>query len=162
MYFKQSDLFWQLSHDFVEKIMAQGEKQKHTEGAFLFHKGDPARHFYILIKGHIRLGIGKEAQVVHTVSHAGECFGWSALLGREAYSASAQCMAPCEVMLFEAEQFNRIIEADPANGLLLMKRLAGILGGRLLQNYRMISTTPSAEATLTFGSGQVIETAAEI
>jgi hypothetical protein len=43
-----------------------------------------------------------------------------------------------------------------------MKCLAGILGGRLLQNYRMISTTPSAGATLTFGSGQVIETAAEL
>lgn len=162
MYFKQSDLFWQLDHDFVKKVMGYGVKQKHAAGVFLFHEDEPASHFFMLIKGHIRLVIGKEAQVVHTVCHSGECFGWSALLGRDTYSASAQCIAQSELMLFKAEQLNQIIEADPANGLLFMKRLAGILGGRLLQNYRMISTTPSTEATLSFGSGQVIETAAEV
>ncbi len=162
MYLKRSDLFRQLSHDFVETVMGRSVKQKHEAGDILFREGDPALYFYVLIKGRIRLVIGDSGTVVHTVSHAEECFGWSALVDQKAYSASAECREPSELMRIEAEQFTRIIEDDPTNGLRFMKRLAGMIGNRLLQNYKMVSSYPSADAVRSFGSSQVAESIADI
>ena len=161
MYFKQSDLFWQLSHDFVKKIMAQAMKKNYPSGACVFREGDPAREFFILIKGHIRLKIGDSGQVVHTVSHAGEFFGWSALLAREYYSAQAECMAACELLVFQAQRIQRIVETDPTNGLFFMKRLAGIIGERLIQNYRLTSAMPRQDTLSSFGTRQLAELAGD-
>ena len=162
MYLKQSDLFRHLSHDFVETVIDQSVKQKHETGDTLFREGDPARHFYMLITGRIRLTIGDSGRVVHTVNHAGECFGWSALLEREVYSATAECREPSELILIEAERFKQTIEDDPASGLLFMKHLAGMIGNRLIQNYQMFSSMQSTDAVLSFGTGQVSEFIADI
>ena len=157
MYFMQSDLFMELNQDFVKKIMDLAVRKKHETGYTLFRQGDPARHFYVLTKGRIRLDISEGKHVVNTVNHPGECFGWSALLDREVYSASAECREPSELMVIEAERFSRVIESDPVNGLRFMKRLAGMLGNRLIQNYKMISSFPLRDEAQSFGSGQVAE-----
>ena len=162
MYLKQSDLFWQLDHDFVKRIMEQAQKQKWEAGHILFHEGDPARRFYILIKGRVRLNIGQQGQVVNTVNHAGECFGWSALLNRDVYSASAECKETTELLSFEEEHLSPILEDDPANGLVFMKRLAGMIGNRLIQNYQLVASMQTAEGTLVFGANQLVESAADI
>lgn len=162
MYLKQSDLFMELNHDFVKTVMDLAVGKKYEAGHTLFRQGDPARNFYMLIKGCIRLVIGEGGHVVNMVNHAGECFGWSALLDREVYSASAECREPSELMIIKAERFNDVIEADPVNGLLFMKRLAGMIGNRLIQNYKMISSMPSADEVKSFGTGQVAESIADI
>ena len=162
MYFMQSDLFMELNHDFVKSIMDLAVKRKHEAGYTLFRQGDPARHFYVLIKGRIRLDIGEGKHVVSTVNHAGECFGWSALLDREVYSASAECREQSELMVIEAERFTKVIESDPVNGLRFMKRLAGMIGNRLIQNYKMISSMPLADEAQSFGTGQLAESIADI
>lgn len=163
MYLKQSDLFWHLRHEFVKKVMDQSTKQKHPTGTILFREGDPAHCFYTLIKGRVRLTTGTSSgQVVHTVNHAGECFGWSALLDREAYSASAECTEPTELILIQTEKFTRIIEDDPTNGLRFMKRLAGMIGNRLIQSYQMHRTMHPADEVASYGTGQVAESITDI
>ncbi len=162
MYLKQSDLFWRLGHDFVKKVIDKSVKQKHDAGDILFYEGDPASHFYVLIKGRIRLTIGDSGQVVHTISHPGECFGWSSLLSRETYSASAECREPSTLMLINAEQFLRIIEEDPLDGLHFMKHLAKTLGNRLLTNYQMAFSLRFADTVCSFGNSQVLEGIADV
>jgi CRP-like cAMP-binding protein len=157
MYLKQSDLFWELNHDFVKAVVNRSVKQTYEAGHTLFREGDPARHFYVLIKGRIRLVLGDSGVVVNTVSHAGECFGWSALLGRQAYSASAECRETSELMLIDAQWFTRMIEEDPVSGMHFMKRLAGMIGNRLIQNYQVISSMHAAETARSFGTNQVAE-----
>ena len=162
MYYNQSDLFAGLSHMFIKAITGMSVREDYGAGAYIFRQGDPARRFYTLLQGQIRLKTGDSGMVVHTVSHPGECFGWSALLDRETYSASAQCREPSELMYIEAERFSRMIEEDKANGFRFMKRLAGMLGNRLLQNYQMASSMCSAEAVCSYGTRQVSESVADI
>jgi hypothetical protein len=52
----------------------------------------------------------------------------------------------------------KILEEDPANGLVFFKRLADILGNRLLHSYKMISAAAQSEASPSFGTGQVMAT----
>jgi len=157
MYFKQSDFFSGMAHSFVKDLMEKAEKAAYESGDIIFREGDPTRYFYILIKGHIKLLIGDDAHTVFVIDHPGECFGWSSLINRSRYSASAVCVAPTNLMRLEKTHFRATLERHPADGLLFMERVAGMIGDRLLLSYRTLASLATLAAHPTEGSGQVQE-----
>lgn len=156
MYFKQKDVFWGMDKDFVAQIMKLTVPESYDPGDIIFRIGDPAEKFFILTKGQIKLSLGDAGHVVYIVSKAGEAFGWSSLIGRDAYSATAECLSTTNLLKINGEQLQTILEKDSDNGLIFFKRLAGILGNRLLQSYQKISSAMQPETALSFGTGQVI------
>jgi CRP-like cAMP-binding protein len=80
------------------------------------------------------------------------------LIDRETNTASAECMTPANLLRFDQEKVLKILDEDPANGLVFFKRLADILGNRLLHSYKMISTAAQTEVSPSFGTGQVMAT----
>ncbi|MEW6673959.1 MAG: Crp/Fnr family transcriptional regulator [Thermodesulfobacteriota bacterium] len=161
MFIKQAELFWNLSHEFVKKIMEKVEKESFGKGHVIFSEGDPAIYFYSLIRGRVSLRIGKAGISVFTVNHAGDSFGWSSLVARDAYSASAECMEPTTVIRINRKAIEEILSEHPGDGLVFMKRLAALLGQRLLWSYEIVSASMQAGEYRTFGTGQIIETVAE-
>ena len=157
MYFKQSDFFTGMAHGFVKDIMANVEKIACAAGDVIFREGDETRYFYILVKGHVKLRIGREGRTVYVINRAGECFGWSSLINRPHFSASAVCAAPTSLMRFEKTQVRRIIQSDPYNGLIFMERIAGMIGDRLLNSYRTLSSSAQLTLHQTEGTGQMQE-----
>ena len=158
MYLQQKDIFRAMNKSFIKKIMNVSATETYEQGDWLFKQGDPASQFYILLKGHIKLTLGETGQSVYSVSHAGEAFGWSSLIGRESYTASAECMIPSKLLRFDQEKILKIMEEDPVNGLVFFKRLSGILGNRLLHSYKLISTEAPTKVPPSFGTGQVMAT----
>ena len=158
MYLKQKDIFWAMGKDFVKEIMGISVTESLKQGELLFREGDPANAFYVLLKGRVKLSLGETGQVVYVVSNAGEAFGWPSLIGREIFSASAECMAPTKLLKFDNEKLQKILEEDPTNSLILFKRLAELLGNRLLQSYTIISSAFRAEISPSYGTGQVMPT----
>ena len=156
MYFKQSDIFWGMKKEFVGEIMKLAESESHNQGHILFNIGDPADNFYIMTKGQIKLSIGDAGQVVYIVSKAGEAFGWSSLIGREEYSATAECLSSTNLLKLNGNKLQKILEKDSDNGMIFFKRLSTVLGRRLLQSYEMISSAAQAETSISFGTGQVL------
>ena len=156
MYLKQKDIFWEMSKDFVKEIMDIAVTETHKEGEWLFREGDPASAFYILLKGRAKLSLGETGHIIYIVSNAGEAFGWSSLIGRERYSASAECMAESKLLKWDKEKLQPVLEKDPANSLLFYKRLAELLGNRLLQSYTIISSVSPTETYTSYGTGQVL------
>ncbi len=130
--------------------------ESYDSGDILFRAGDAADHFYIMTKGQIKLGIGDTGHVVYIVSKAGEAFGWSSLIGRDEYSATAECLGPTSLLKIDGEKLQKILEKDSDNGLIFFKRLSMVLGNRLLQSYQMFSSAAQAETSLSFGTGQVL------
>jgi len=156
MYFKQADIFWGMTKQVVGEIMKSAVTESYHRGDMLFRTGDPADHFYIMTKGQIKLSIGDAGHVVYIVSKAGEAFGWSSLIGREAYSATAECMSSTNLVKLNGEKLQKILEKDSDNGLIFFKRLSMILGNRLLESYKMVSSATRAETSISFGTGQVL------
>jgi CRP-like cAMP-binding protein len=146
-----------MNRDFVKEIFNITVKEYHRKGYFLFREGNAAKHSYILLKGCVRLSIGETGHGVYTVDHPGEVFGWSSLLGRDTYSASAECRQPTKLLKINRDKLEEILERDLVNGFIFFKGLAATLGNRLLQTYRMISGISQAEMPLSFGTGQVQE-----
>ena len=155
MYIQQSDLFWGMNRDFVKEVMNIGEKESYQKGDFLFREGDPASNFYILIKGRVKLTTGETGQMVHMVDRPGEAFGWSSLIERDVYSASGECKEYTILQKFDARALLKLVEEDLVNGLIFMKRLAGLIGKRLIWSYKMFTASSQAAVSMTGGTGQI-------
>jgi CRP-like cAMP-binding protein len=157
MYIQQSDVLRGLGKEFVKTLMDLAHKEDHKRGFVLFREGDRASHFFILLKGRVNITLGETGHTIYSVDHPGEAFGLSSLIGRERYIASAECKEPTKILRFSAKEFEKALEADPVNSLAFFRRLAGTLGNRLFQTFQMISGTTQPESSVSFGTGQVME-----
>jgi CRP/FNR family transcriptional regulator, cyclic AMP receptor protein len=142
----QGDLILGLPHLFVKTFRDITIKKSYDKGQIVFFEGDKASFFYTLIQGSVKLSIGETGQEVYIVDQAGEVFGWSSLMDRSRYSASAECLEPTNLLLIEKEKLERILNNDPANGMIFYKNLAQTLGNRLLRSYKVISEAKRLEA----------------
>ena len=158
MFIHEADLFKGMSEEVtteIDKIMVE---ESHGEGVSLFREGDPANTFYILAAGRVKLTIGKEGYITHVVSNPGEAFGWSSLAGHGFYTASAECSIPTKVLKLEREELDKIFERHPASGLRFFKRLAGVVGKRLMNSYHFLLASYGGEGPQTYGISEAVET----
>jgi CRP-like cAMP-binding protein len=139
MHLKIGDFIMGMGREFATEAMDISEKLFLNEGNIIFNAGNSAGHFYVLLKGQVRLSLGNTGPVVYQARHPGEIIGWSCLIGRETYSASAECTASTNLLRFDRQSFLKILTKNPANEALLFKRLAEMLGNRLLELYPAIT-----------------------
>ncbi len=139
MHLKQGDLFWGMDNDFVKDVMEKTEKQTCEEGEVLFKEGEPANYFYILIKGRIKLSIGDTGPAVYMAHDPGQVLGWSTLLGRQSYSATAMSVASSKILKLEKADFLEQLSRVPESEAMLFKRVAQMLGDRLVAVYPSIA-----------------------
>ena len=139
MYLKMGDFISGMGKEFALEAMEISEKMSGSTGDILFHAGDPADYFYVLIKGQVQLSITKAGPVVYVARHPGEVIGWSSLVGRDDYTATAECTETANLLKFDRQSFLKLLEKNPANEALLFKRLAQMLGNRLLELYPTIT-----------------------
>ncbi|MCF8045172.1 MAG: cyclic nucleotide-binding domain-containing protein [Desulfarculaceae bacterium] len=133
---KQGDLFWGMDNSFVKQVMDEAEKVTFKEGETLFKEGEPADYMYVLIKGRIKLTLEDEkGSVIYVANEAGQVIGWSAVLDRDQYSASAKCADDSSMLKFEKKSFLEKLSEIPESEAILYKRLARMLGERLLSLY---------------------------
>jgi len=155
MYIQQKELFAGMDKEFIKEIMAVTVKKTYECGEVVFREGSHASRFYVLLKGRVRLTVGDGRHMVFTVNHADEGFGWSSLLGRSVYAASAICEEPTSLLRIHGVQFNEILDKDPVHGLMLIRLLARVLGHRLHEAYQVIGAR--MESFSSYGSGQIME-----
>ena len=91
-----------------------------------------------MLSGCVQLSITEGGQPVYEASRIGEAFGWSSLIGGAEYSASAECIQPTKLLKTDSQEFVRVLEKDPPNGVIFFKQLAATLGNRLLESYKLI------------------------
>jgi CRP-like cAMP-binding protein len=138
MHFSQSDLFWGMSIDFVKASTELAFHISCKEGEKLFDIGDKADRFYVLLKGSVTMKRGDGD--LYTAQDAGEIFGWSSLIKRPEYAASATCDKETELLNIKAGPFLKLMDIYPNDKAVLFERLATMLGNQLLGVY--ISAIP--------------------
>ena len=139
MYIKMSDFFMGMGKQFTVEVLDIAEKLFQNNGGVLFREGEPAKHFFVLLKGRVKLSLGETGPVVYMVRQPGEIIGWSGLIGRDRYSASGECMEATNLLKFDRDVLLDILKKYPRNEALLFRRLAEMLGNRLLDLYPTIS-----------------------
>jgi toluene monooxygenase system ferredoxin subunit len=124
------ELFNGLMQKTLEALSSLAKKERHPAGALLYRPGDPAEDFYVLDSGRIEflIGRGDRAAPGGFMLRKGEVFGWAALLeGTPARIASARCLEESSVLRINGKAALGVLEADPAAGFVVMRRLAALI-----------------------------------
>jgi CRP-like cAMP-binding protein len=124
-----------MDKDFLKAVMDISTKENYEDGEVVFKEGDPAKAFYILVRGRIKLSLGEKSRQVYVAYQPGEVIGWSSLIGRDTLSATAQCLEPTILSKLDSDDFLEILAKYPNEGSELFKRVATMLGNRLVQLY---------------------------
>ena len=120
------ELFNGLAAATLEKLVALARKETHAAGAVLYRPGDVADDFFVLDSGRVEFQIGRDP--AGFMLKKGEVFGWAALLeGTPARIASARCVEDSSVLRINGRAALRVLEADPAAGFTVMRRLAALI-----------------------------------
>ncbi len=156
MFIQQSDLFRDLDHELIKEIMEISEKEDVTAGSVLFREGDPATHFYVMLKGNVKLSFKEGTYVAYLVSRPGEVFGWSSLFDRDAYSATAEVLTETRLVKMPGDKVKAILEKHPESAMRFYRRLCKTLGNRLIKSYEAITSVSHAMTAESHGTGQIL------
>lgn len=150
MFIKEMDFFKGMSIDIIDEIFQISVVESCSEGDILFKRGDPAHYFYLLEKGEIKLTIGEEGYIGLTMS-PGDAFGWSSAAGRDVYTATAECKLPSKLIKIETDKLEKIFEKYPDSGLIFYKRLAKLIGERLMSTYDTLLSSYKGGGQASYG-----------
>lgn len=139
MYIRQTDLFWGLSQNVVNRVMGIAEREAFAQGDVLFRSDDAARHLFILAQGEVKIAMDETEKKVYTGSRLGEAFGWGCLIDRDTYGGSAICTTPVVVLKLDRDRLLKLLDSDMESGYLFFKHLSRALGGRLIQAYQQMT-----------------------
>ena len=137
MHLKMGDFIMGMGKEFATEAMDISEKLSLNEGNILFKVGDAAGHFYVLLKGQVQLSLGKTGPVVYQARHSGGNY-WLVMPDWPGKRIPLQLNArnPRIYSDLIGKGFLKILKKNPANEALLFKRLAEMLGNRLLELIR--------------------------
>ncbi|NNE51532.1 MAG: Crp/Fnr family transcriptional regulator [Sulfitobacter sp.] len=83
--------FSRLAKRQIRTILDQATSRRYDEGAAVFHEGDPADRFFMLLDGYVRViritETGEQVTALHIP--AGQLLGFARAIGRDTYPATA-------------------------------------------------------------------------
>lgn len=89
--------FANLSGEELDHVLVAARSARYPKDAEVFSQGDEARHFFLLLSGHIRVvqTSPEGHQVVARYINEGELFGIAVAMGRSTYPATAVAAVDC-------------------------------------------------------------------
>ncbi len=133
---KPFGLFQGLDDRILKQVAEVSSSKNYAAGTEIFHEGDRAEAFYLLLKGKIAverqlpLAWPNPVVTIHTVGER-QLFGWSAIVKPGLRTASARCVEDSEVVTIQGSDLVGILDHHPAEGYQVMKRLADLISSSL-------------------------------
>lgn len=126
---RAAELFARLDDEQLGKIAALARELTLPAERTVFLRGDAATAFYMLAAGRVKVfklfSDGRTATIRHVGS--GQTFAEAALF-HDAYSSSAETMAPCRIYRFDTRAFHDLLLAEPQLAVNLLETMAELLG----------------------------------
>jgi toluene monooxygenase system ferredoxin subunit len=125
-----AEIFAGIGEETLRKLNALARVEEYESGKSLYNVGDAADDLFILDSGRVEFLIGREG---HTTAagfmlRKGEAFGWNALLEHQpSRIARASCIEKSTVLRLSGKDALKVLEADPASGYQVMRRLANLV-----------------------------------
>ena len=126
----QAELFQGLSAATLDAIAALSRAHDYEEGESVYRFGDDALDVYVLVNGRVRLslGVGNRPGEGHSVFTSRMVIGWAALVTDQPRRiATAACLEPTRLLALSGKDLLDVLEANPADGFIVMKRLAAMI-----------------------------------
>jgi toluene monooxygenase system ferredoxin subunit len=124
------ELFAGIPEGTLAQINALARREEYRQGGTLYEVGDPAEDFYVLESGRVEFLIGRDDRTrpAGFMLRKGEVFGWAALLESQPVRiAKATCLERSTLLRVNGRRTLNVLEADPASGYLVMRRLSSLI-----------------------------------
>lgn len=105
--------FGALTDSFIENLLEGGELLKLTAGETLYHQGERADCFYVVLRGHLAIYQDSDAgrEIIHTTGE-GESVGFSAMLAMRPRLLSGEATSECIVLKVSSQALAKLQELD--------------------------------------------------
>ena len=102
-------------------------------GDTIFNQGDVAKNICVIIEGEVDILFKPDDGEVITVAHLEQdgVFGWSAAFGSGIYTSGAVAITDLKLFCVNGADLKKLNEDHPKTGILILDRLADIVGQRL-------------------------------
>jgi CRP-like cAMP-binding protein len=128
-FLRQRPVFAGLPAREMDALASLAVEEAHRTRSYIFMEGDPARWFYLVKSGHVKIvrhsKTGKD--VVLELLGPGEVFGGVAVIEKRPYPAAAQATESTVVLKIPADPMIALAERHPA----FIKEMALMIGRRL-------------------------------
>ena len=119
----------------IDLLFANAMPVEFPEGKPIFHEGQLANRFYLILDGEVALespsaGNDGEASLIQTIG-AGDVLGWSWLFPPYYWHFDARAMKPTTAIFIYGTRVRELCENDHDLGYELMRRTAEVVIGRL-------------------------------
>jgi toluene monooxygenase system ferredoxin subunit len=124
------ELFSGIAEPTLAALTALAKMEEFAGGGFLYKPGDPADDLFVLDSGRVEFQIGRDERTSPAgfMLRKGEVFGWAALLEEHPKRiATARVLEKSTLLRINGKQALALLEADPASGFLVMRRLSGLI-----------------------------------
>ncbi len=138
MIIREIDLFEGMNEEIEQELAKVMEGESYNSGEVIIKEGAAADNFYILQTGALNVKMAGAKQTTHVAIRPGEAVGWSSLAGRDTYTASVECAEPSKLVKINKDKLDQVLRRYPGAGLLFYKRLAGLVGDRLIKCYQVM------------------------
>jgi membrane protein YdbS with pleckstrin-like domain len=109
---READLFAQISDVELARIAERGRIEHYEAGEFVIHEGDRDKTFYVITRGQVRVWRKEENDIPHLLNYhaVGDFFGELAPLNNAPRAANVDAVDDVELVAFDQDGFERIIE----------------------------------------------------
>jgi len=133
-------LFKGLNHQQIDLMNSVWGFCHFPENKVIFEQGQAADFLYVLTCGSVDVQFkpydGPSMIVAHILP--GGVFGWSAALGRDAYTSSAIACEESQAYRTSTTRIHKLCSNFPDTGVILLDRLAGAIAERLDSTHAQI------------------------
>ena len=135
---KESDLFKGVSQRVISEIGKKSDELFFEKDSIIFKLDEDAAFVYELAEGMVDIVVSEKDNMHYSVMRPNEIFGWSALVEPYVYTATARCVTDVKVVRIARDIIEEAVKHHPAEGLIIYKHLAGLIGQRLRSAYQYI------------------------
>ena len=125
--------FAHLDRKNISEIAALATAAHFPEERFLFHEGDPATCFFLIVDGKVALesNAGARGTILVETIEAGEALGWSWLFEPFTWHFDARTLQPTYALIFDGVRLRALCKRNPSLGAELITRVAQLVIHRL-------------------------------
>lgn len=151
MFLGEVDLFKDMPQAVLEELSSISEEISIGRGEFALKAGQPAQYLYILKEGRARVVIGEKAYIHFLSCDPGDIFGWPSLVDRPIYTASVECLEDCKFIRIPKQRLSEILDRYPGSQASFYKKLAGVIGQRLISAYDTVLAAYKEQGPPSYG-----------
>lgn len=132
-HYKENPLFRFFNQEEFNYFLSLTETVEYEAGQVIFHKGQDARGFFLVLKGRIRVQREKEAEPPKVLAdiEAPTVLGELGLMARRQRTTTAITLEPVTVQFFNKDRFQELLEKDDLMAFKLSHNIGTILSEKM-------------------------------